>query len=137
MSYWLIKSEPEAYSFDQLVHDKQTAWTGIRNYTARNNLRAMKTGDLALFYHSNVGKDVVGIAKVVREHYPDKTAEKGDWSAVDIAPVKPFAKPVTLAAMREHPKLANMVLFKLGRLSVVPVAAAEFRAILAAGKTKL
>ena len=137
MPRWLIKSEPEAYSFDQLVKDTRTAWTGIRNYTARNNLRAMKLGDLALFYHSNTGKAVVGVAKIVREHYPEVTADKGEWSAVDIVPVAPFVVPVTLAAMREHPKLTNMVLWKLGRLSVAPVTQPEFRAILGAGKTKL
>lgn len=136
MNHWLIKSEPDAYSFDQLVEDKQTAWTGIRNYTARNNLRAMKKGDLLLFYHSNVGKAVVGIATVVKEHYPEKTDDKGDWSAVDVAPVKPLVLPVTLEAMREHPKLTNMVMWKQGRLSVVPVTPVEFRAILAAAKTK-
>jgi len=134
MSSWLIKSEPEAYSFDQLVRDKKTAWTGIRNYTARNNLRAMKKGDLLLFYHSNTGKAVVGIAKVVKEHYPDTTGE-GDWSAVDIAPVKRVAEPVTLSAMREHPTLKNMTLFKLGRLSVVPVTATEYALVLGLGKT--
>jgi predicted RNA-binding protein with PUA-like domain len=134
MSCWLIKSEPEAYSFEQLVKDKKTAWTGIRNYTARNNLRAMKKGDLLLFYHSNTGKAVVGVARVLNEHYPDKTGE-GDWSAVDIGPVKPFVEPVTLSAMREHPKLSKMTLFKLGRLSVVPVTAAEYAMVLALGKT--
>jgi len=135
MFYWLIKSEPTAYSFAQLVSDKTTAWTGIRSYAARNHLRAMKAGDLALFYHSNTDKAVVGIAKVIRAHYPDPTDE-GDWSAVDLAPVKPLGVPVTLGAMREHQKLTNMVLFKEGRLSVSPVTAAEWKAILAAGKTK-
>jgi predicted RNA-binding protein with PUA-like domain len=135
MSHWLIKSEPEAYSFDQLVQDKTTSWTGIRNYTARNNLRAMKKGDLALFYHSNTGKAVVGLAKVVKTHYPEAGAD-GDWSAVDIAAVKPFALPVTLATMREHPKLKDMTLFKLGRLSVVPITKAEYDVILGLGKTK-
>jgi predicted RNA-binding protein with PUA-like domain len=134
MQYWLIKSEPDAYSFATLVKDKKTSWTGIRNYTARNNLRAMKKGDLLLFYHSNTGKEVVGIAKVVKEHYKDTTGE-GDWSAVDIAAVKPFREPVTLATMREHPSLKDMTLWKLGRLSVVPVSEAEYTVILALGKT--
>jgi predicted RNA-binding protein with PUA-like domain len=134
MLYWLIKSEPDAYPFEQLVREKRTAWTGVRNYAARNHLRAMKKGDLALFYHSSTGKAVVGVAKVVREAYPEETNE-GDWSAVDFAPVKPLKEPVTLAAMREHPKLQDMVLWKQGRLSVVPVTAAEFQAIVAAGKT--
>jgi predicted RNA-binding protein with PUA-like domain len=136
MPHWLIKSEPEAYSFGQLVKDKKTAWTGVRNYTARNNLRAMKKGDLALFYHSNVGKDVVGVAKVVREAYVEDTDE-GDWSVVDIAPVKAIKEPVTLEAMREHPMLKDMVLWKQGRLSVIPVTAAEFDIIVEAGKTTL
>jgi predicted RNA-binding protein with PUA-like domain len=134
MPCWLIKSEPSAYSFEQLVKEKKTSWTGIRNYTARNNLRAMKKGDLLLFYHSNIGKSVVGVAKVLKEHYPEQTND-GDWSAVDIAAVKPFAEPVTLGAMREHPKLADMTLWKLGRLSVVPVTQAEYAVILALGKT--
>jgi len=135
MAHWLIKSEPEAYSFDQLVRDRKTAWTGVRNYAARNNLRAMKKGDQALFYHSNVGKAVVGVAKVVREAYAEETDE-GDWSAVDFAPVKALREPVTLAAMREHPTLTDMVLWKQGRLSVIPVTAAEFSAIVAAGNKK-
>jgi len=135
MPTWLIKSEPEAYSFDQLVKDSQTAWTGVRNYTARNNLRAMKTGELALFYHSNVGKAVVGIAKVVREAYSEAlpAGEKGDWSAVDFAPVRAFRTPVTLEAMRVHPILKKMEMFRLGRLSVSPVTQPEFEAVLLLG----
>jgi predicted RNA-binding protein with PUA-like domain len=136
MAYWLIKSEPDKYPFEQLVKDKKTSWDGIRNFTARNNLRAMKTGDLALFYHSNEGKAVVGIARVVREHYQDPTTD-GDFSAVDFAPVKALAQPVTLAGMRAMPKLSKMQVFKQGRLSVSPVTEPEFQAILAAGKTKL
>jgi predicted RNA-binding protein with PUA-like domain len=136
MAYWLIKSEPEKYSFDQLVKDKKTRWDGVRNFTARNHLRAMKKGDLALYYHSNEGKAVVGIAEVVTEHYQDPTTE-ADFSAVDFAPVKAVARPVSLAEMREMPKLANMAMLKQGRLSVSPVTKPEFDAILAAGKTKL
>jgi predicted RNA-binding protein with PUA-like domain len=136
MAYWLIKSEPDKYPFDQLVKDKKTRWDGVRNFTARNNLRAMKTGDLALYYHSNEGKAVVGIAKVVREAYQDPTSD-GDFSAVDFAPVKALREPVTLAAMREMPKLAKMTVLRQGRLSVSPVTAAEFDAVLAAGQTKL
>jgi predicted RNA-binding protein with PUA-like domain len=136
MAYWLIKSEPDKYPFDQLVKDKKTRWDGVRNFTARNNLRAMKKGDLALYYHSNEGKAVVGIAEVVREHYQDPTTE-GDFSAVDFAPVKALAEPVTLAKMRDLPALANMTVLKQGRLSVSPVTAAEFQAVLAAGKTKV
>jgi predicted RNA-binding protein with PUA-like domain len=136
MAYWLIKSEPDKYPFDQLVKDKKTRWDGVRNFTARNNLRAMKKGDLALYYHSNEGKSVVGVAEVVREHYQDPTTD-GDFSAVDFAPVKALAEPVTLAQMRDTPKLAGMVVLKQGRLSVSPVTASEFQAVLAAGKTKL
>jgi predicted RNA-binding protein with PUA-like domain len=136
MAYWLIKSEPDKYPFDQLVKDKKTRWDGVRNFTARNNLRAMKKGDLALYYHSNEGKAVVGIAEVVREHYQDPTTD-GDFSAVDFAPVKALAEPVTLATMRDLPALANMTVLKQGRLSVSPVTAAEFHAVLAAGKTKV
>jgi predicted RNA-binding protein with PUA-like domain len=137
MAHWLIKSEPDTYSFDQLVKDKKTRWDGVRNFTARNNLRAMKKGDLALFYHSNEGKEVVGVAEVVREHYPDPTADGKDFSAVDFAPVKAFAAPVTLAEIRATPKLADMVLLKQGRLSVSPVTKVEFDAVLAMGKTRL
>jgi predicted RNA-binding protein with PUA-like domain len=129
---WLIKSEPEAYSFEQLQKDKRTAWTGVRNYTARNNLRAMKKGDQALFYHSNIGKSVVGIAKVVRPAYVEDTDE-GDWSVVDIAPVRALRAPVTLDAMREHPTLKGMMLWKQSRLSVTQVTQAEFDAIVLAG----
>jgi predicted RNA-binding protein with PUA-like domain len=136
MAYWLIKSEPDKYPFEQLVKDKKTTWDGVRNFTARNNLRAMKKDDLALFYHSNEGKAVVGVAKVVREHYPDPSTD-GDFSAVDFAPVKALVEPVTLAQMKENPKLATMVVLKQGRLSVSPVTSAEFNAVLAAGKTKL
>jgi predicted RNA-binding protein with PUA-like domain len=136
MAYWLIKSEPDKYPFEQLVRDKKTRWDGVRNFTARNNLREMKKGDLALFYHSNEGKAVVGIAEVVREHYPDPTSD-GDFSAVDFAPVKALAEPVSLAAMRDSPKLKDMVVLRQGRLSVSPVTKAEFEAVLAAGKTKL
>ena len=136
MAYWLIKSEPDKYPFEQLVKDKKTTWDGVRNFTARNNLRAMKKGDLALFYHSNEGKAVVGVAKVVREAYPDPSSD-GDFSAVDFAPVKALAVPVTLAQMHEDPKLATMVILKQGRLSVAPVTPVEFDAILAASGTKL
>src|SRR5580658_6082166 len=107
MAHWLIKSEPDKYPFEQLVKDGKTRWDGVRNFTARNNLRAMKKGDLALYYHSNEGKAVVGIAEVVREHYQDPTSD-GDFSAVDFAPVKPLVEPVTLAQMKSTPKLANM-----------------------------
>jgi predicted RNA-binding protein with PUA-like domain len=133
MGTWLIKSEPGAYAFSQLVNDKHTSWTGVRNYTARNNLRAMKKGDLALFYHSNIGKAVVGIAKVIREAYAETTSDNDEWSAVDFAPVRTLPTPVTLDVMRGHPSLSEMVLFKQSRLSVSPVTKAEFDAIVAIG----
>ncbi|HEY6461311.1 MAG TPA: EVE domain-containing protein, partial [Polyangiaceae bacterium] len=109
---WLIKSEPSAYSYEQLVADGRTAWTGVRNFTARNNLRAMKKNDVCLYYHSNEGKAVVGTARVAKEGYPDPTQESGeDWTAVDIVPGKSLPRPVTLDEMRSHPLLGKMVLF--------------------------
>lgn len=135
--YWLVKSEPNVYSFDQLVKDKRTVWDGIRNFEARNNLRAMKKGDLLLFYHSNIGKEVVGVAKVVKEAYPDPNADGGDWSVVDIAPVKPLKASVTLETIKGDKKLANFALIKRSRLSVVPATQAEFERILELGETKL
>ncbi len=135
-AYWLVKSEPYKYPFAQLVKDKKTTWDGVRNFEARNNLRAMKKGDLALFYHSNEGKEIVGVARVQREAYADPTTEE-DWSVVDFEPHAPLAAPVTLGAIRKNPKLAEMQLLRKSRLSVVPVTAAEFKEILAAGKTKL
>lgn len=135
--YWLVKSEPDTYSFEQLVKDKRTVWDGIRSFEARNNLRAMSKGDLLLFYHSNVGKEVVGIAKVVKEAYPDPKAEDGDWSVVDIAAVKPLKSSVTLQTIKGDKKLANFGLVKRSRLSVVPATEAEFHRILELGETKL
>ena len=134
---WLIKSEPTAYSFEQLVKDGRTAWTGVRNFTARNNLRAMKKGDTLLFYHSQEGKAVVGTARVIREGYPDPTQKKGeDFTAVDVAPGKALARPVTLTEMKAHPLLGKMVFIKQSRLSVSPVTDAELAAIVALGKSK-
>jgi predicted RNA-binding protein with PUA-like domain len=132
--HWLIKSEPSTYSFDQLVADGRTVWDGVRNFEARNNLRAMNEGDLCLFYHSNEGKAVVGIAKVVRTAYPDP--RDAEWSAVDVAPVRAIASPVTLAAMRENPALEKMAMVRRPRISVTPVTAEEFKAVLAAGASK-
>jgi predicted RNA-binding protein with PUA-like domain len=125
-NFWLVKSEPSAYSWANLSADGKTAWTGVRNYTARNNLRAMRKGDAVFFYHSMVGKEIVGIAKVVREAYPDPTAKEGDWSAVDIAPEKPLPKPVPLDEIKRNPKLKEMALLRLSRLSVQPVTSAQF-----------
>jgi predicted RNA-binding protein with PUA-like domain len=136
-NHWLVKSEPYKYSFEKLVEEKKTTWDGVRNFEARNNLRAMKRGDLLLFYHSNEGKAVVGIAKVAREAYPDESADDGDWSVVDVAPVKPLAAPVPLEAIRADRALAAMQLLRRSRLSVVPVTAAEFKRVLELGKTKL
>ncbi|MFO7179733.1 MAG: EVE domain-containing protein [Pseudomonadota bacterium] len=136
-AHWLAKSEPYKYSFDQLLQDKRTIWDGVRNFEARNNLRAMKKGDLVLFYHSNEGKEVVGIARVVREAYPDPTAPGEDWSVVDVAPVKRLKKPVGLSQIKAEPKLSQMALLRRSRLSVVPVTPAEFDRILELGETKL
>jgi predicted RNA-binding protein with PUA-like domain len=136
-AYFLVKSEPDAYSFADLVRDKRTRWDGVRNFEARNNLRAMKSGDLLLYYHSNPAKAVVGIAKVTREAYADPGAPDEDWSAVDIEPVKSLSEPVTLAAIKGDASLSDMALLKRSRLSVVPVSATQFKRILALGKTKL
>jgi predicted RNA-binding protein with PUA-like domain len=135
--HFLVKSEPYKYSFDQLKKDKKTTWDGVRNFEARNNLRAMSVGDLLLFYHSNEGKAVVGVAKVLKTAYADPTAEEGDWSVVDIAPVKSLAEPVPLETIRTDKKLADMQLLRRSRLSVVPVTPAEFQRVLELGKTKL
>lgn len=136
-SYWLMKSEPFKYAWDQLVEDGRTYWDGVRNYEARNNLAAMKKGDLALYYHSNKGKEVVGIAEIVAEAYPDPTADDPRWVVVDVAPVVPFTEPVTLATIKADPNLAEIALVKRGRLSVVPITPAEFRYVAKLGKTKV
>jgi predicted RNA-binding protein with PUA-like domain len=127
--FWLVKSEPSSYSWANLVTDGKTAWTGVRNYTARNNLRAMRKGDAVFFYHSVVGKDLVGVAKVIREAYPDPTATEGEWSAVDLAPEKALPKPVSLDEIKRNPKLKEMALLRLSRLSVQPVTATQFEEI--------
>ncbi|MFY8185482.1 MAG: EVE domain-containing protein [Bacteroidia bacterium] len=133
MNYWLIKSEPFKYSWDQFTKDKKTCWDGVRNYAARNNLNAMKKGDLALFYHSNEGLCIVGIAKVVKEHYQDPTTEETAWVSVDFAPYKTLKKPVTLADIKADKFLQNMQLVKLSRLSVGVVTPEEFDKILLLG----
>jgi predicted RNA-binding protein with PUA-like domain len=137
-NYWMVKQEPEAYSWDDLVRDGKTDWTGVRNFQARNNLRQMKTGDRVLFYHSGTGKAVVGIAEVAREAYPDPTADDAQWVAVDIKPAKPLAEPVLLAAIRYHDKLGSLPLIRQSQLSVMPLTKEEFDVIvlLGAGKTK-
>jgi predicted RNA-binding protein with PUA-like domain len=132
MQYWLIKSEPDVWSFDQQTAKgaKGEAWTGIRNHTAKLNLMKMKKGDRAFFYHSNVGKEIVGIAEIIREHYPDPTAKPGDpWVAVDIVAREKLPKPVTLEAIKAEPKLKDMALLKISRLSTGPVTAAEWKVI--------
>ena len=131
-----MKSEPTVYAFDTLVKDGRTAWDGVRNYEARNNLRAMKKGDVLLYYHSNEGKEIVGIARVARVAYQDPKTDD-DWSAVDVEPVKKLPKPVTLAAIKAHPKLSKMALVKKSRISVVPVTAEELTEILRLAGTKL
>ena len=133
---FLIKSEPSVYSFDELLRDGSTTWDGVRNYEARNNLRAMKKGDLLLYYHSNEGKEIVGVAKVVKTAYQDPKTED-DWSAVDVAPIKKLKVPVTLAQAKAHPLLSKMALVKKSRISVVPVTEEELAAVLALAKTKL
>jgi predicted RNA-binding protein with PUA-like domain len=133
MNYWLIKSEPFKYSWEQFTKDKKTCWDGVRNYAARNNLKAMKKGDLALFYHSNEGLCIVGIAKVVKEHYQDPTTEETAWVSVDFAPYKALKKPVTLADIKADKFLQNMQLVKLSRLSVGVVTQEEFDKILLLG----
>ena len=129
-NFWLVKSEPTAYSWNDLVRDGSTCWDGVRNYEARNNLRAMIVGERILFYHSNVGKEIVGIAEVSREHYQDPTVEDDRWSAIDLKPVLSLKRPVTLATIKRNPKLQEIALVRRGRISVVPVTQQEFSDIL-------
>lgn len=136
MNYWLVKSEPFKYSWDQFEIDKQTFWDGVRNYQARNNLRAMKKGDLVLWYHSNEGKEIVGIAKVVKEAYQDPTTTDANWVVVDLKPFKKLKHPVTLAQIKADPTLQQIGLIKQGRLSVMPVSQIEFDHILALSEIK-
>jgi predicted RNA-binding protein with PUA-like domain len=128
MNYWLVKSEPSVYSWEQLLKDKRTCWDGVRNYAARLHLRAMKTGDQVFFYHSNDGMCIVGIAKVVKEAYPDPKDK--EWSAVDLEPFKSLKKPVTLEQIKGEKKLKDMALVRIGRLSVSPVKKDEFDIII-------
>ncbi|MFT4153564.1 EVE domain-containing protein [Parafilimonas sp.] len=136
MAYWLVKSEPFKYSWDQFVKDKQTFWDGVRNYAARNNLRAMKKGDEVLFYHSNEGTEIVGIAKVAKEAYQDPTTDDTNWVVVDLKPVKKLKQPVTLAQVKTDARLKNMALVRLGRLSVQPVTDEEWDIIMQLGGMK-
>jgi len=137
MNYWLVKSEPEAYSWPQLVKDGKTTWTGVRNFAARLNLRAMKKGDLVFFYHSVTDKQVVGVARVAKEFYPDATANEGDWSCVDLEPVKALKNPVTLAAIKADKILQDMKLVRQSRLSVTSLTPAESARVLELAGTKL
>ena len=122
MAYWLVKTEPDVFGWDKQVANGVEPWTGVRNHTAKNNLKAMAIGDRAFFYHSNIGKEVVGVVEVVRDAYPDPTAEKGGWVCVDMKAVRPMKRPVTLAEIKADPAFADFALVRLSRLSVVPVA---------------
>jgi len=130
MNYWLVKSEPETYAWETFVKEGATAWTGVRNYQARNNLRAMKTGEQVLFYHSGDGKEVVGLAKVTQAAYPDPTAKEGDWSCVELAPVRALKDPVSLASIKADKTLKQMTLVQNSRLSVQPVTREQFERLM-------
>ena len=131
--HWLVKSEPASYSWEQFTKEGRAAWTGVRNFQARNNLRAMQVGDLVLFYHSVTGKEVVGIAKVAREAYPDPTADEPGWDCVDLVPAKALKKTVTLETIKRVPALKEIALLKQSRLSVMPLTTADYTAILKLG----
>lgn len=136
MNHWLIKSEPFKYSWQQMLADKKTFWDGVRNYQARNNLREMKKGDLCFFYHSNEGKEIVGIVKIVKEHYQDPTTDDTNWVVVDVAPFQTLKKTVTLEQIKNDSRLANIGLVKQGRLSVMKLTQYEFDIILELSETK-
>jgi len=135
MAYWLVKSEPSKYSWEQFEKDKQTFWDGVRNYAARNHLKSMKKGDQVLFYHSNEGLEIVGIAKVAKEAYQDPTTDDEAWVVVDLKPYKRIKKPVSLEQVKADKRLANMALVRLGRLSVQPVTENEWNIIMEMGGT--
>jgi len=134
--YWLVKSEPFKYSWDRFVEDGETYWDGVRNYQARNNLRAMKKGDQVFFYHSNEGLEIVGVAKVVKEHYQDPTTDDERWSVVDLKPVKKLKRPISLQEIKEDERLQDIALVRQSRLSVMPIDPEEFDAILELSKRK-
>ena len=136
MNYWLVKQEPSKYAWEQFLKDKETYWDGVRNYQARNNLKLMEKGDLVLYYHSVIGKEIKGIAKVSREFYPDPTTDDERWVVVDLKPVKSFVLPVTLADIKAHSALQNIALVKQSRLSVIPLLQKEFQILLNMGNTK-
>jgi predicted RNA-binding protein with PUA-like domain len=135
MNYWLVKQEPESYSWSDFAREGGAAWTGVRNFQARNNLRAMRKGDPVLFYHSGGEKQIVGLALVTKTAYPDPTAEDGDWVGVDLAPVKPLIKPVSLAAIKNDAALKDLALVKNSRLSVTPLTKPQFEHLLALSET--
>jgi len=137
MRYWLVKQEPEDYSWSNLVEDGRTAWTGVRNFQARNNLRAMRKGDRVFYYHTGEEKQIVGITRVDKEAYPDPTADEGDWSAVDLVPLKPLKKPVTLQEIKAEKNLKDMKLVRQSRLSVSPLTADEFKHLLELAGTNI
>lgn len=137
MHYWLVKSEPEVYSWQTFVSEGRTVWDGVRSYAARNHLQAMKKGDLVLYYHSMGATEITGIAKVVKEHYQDPTTDDVAWAAVDLKPVKPLKKAVTLGEIKKNKKLKDMSLVRISRLSVMPVTEDEFNVILEMAETKL
>lgn len=132
-NHWIVKQEPTAYSWAQFVSDGQTAWTGVRNFQARNYLKSMKVGDLALYYHSVVGKEIVGVATVVCEAYPDPTVTEGEWVCVDLRPLQSLTKPVPLATLKTHPTLKNIGLIRQSRLSVIPISREDFGEIIEIG----
>ncbi|CAN5432892.1 EVE domain-containing protein [soil metagenome] len=134
MNYWLVKSEPTVYPWEQFLKDGETQWTGVRNYAARLHLRAMKKGDEVLFYHSNVGLEIVGIAKVSKEAYQDPTTEDDKWSCVDLKPFKTLKKPVPLSVMKGIKELKNMPLIRIGRLSVMPLSEKEYHLVIGLSK---
>lgn len=136
-SYWLVKSEPDAFSWDQQVANKVEPWSGVRNHVARNNLKAMRKDDLAFFYHSNVGKQIVGIVTIVREAYPDPTADSGDWVSVDMKAVRPLPKPVTLADIKADPAFTDLALVRQSRLSVMPISKLHWDKICRMGGWKI
>lgn len=135
--YWLVKQEPTAYAWEAFLRDGKTNWDGVRNFQARNNLRLMKAGDLVLYYHSVAGKEIVGVARVTREHFPDTTAENGDWTAVELSPHVSLASPLGLDTIKGDPLLSEMALIKQSRLSVMPVTPEQFKRVLEMTGTKL
>ena len=137
MNFWLVKQEPSKYNWEQFVKDEGTYWDGVRNYQARNNLQTMKKGDLVLFYHSVVGKEIKGIAEITKQAYQDPTTDDSRWVVVDLKPILPFKNPVTLGDVKSHPDLQSIALVKQSRLSVIPLTKKEFKIILSMGNTKI